>query len=62
MKSVELEECIISPFKINLNIYIIYKTIKIQISTRKNQNIRKEDTKNNHNRVKNSQKGIIKIK
>ena len=33
MKSIELEECIISPFKINLNIYIIYKTIKIKILT-----------------------------
>ena len=39
-----------SPFKIDLNIFVIYKTIKIKILTGGNQNIHKENNTNTHNR------------
>ena len=32
-------------FKIDMNIFVIYKTIKIEIPTKRNQNIHKEDKK-----------------
>ena len=37
-----------SPLRIDLNISVIYKTIKIEISIKENQNTHKENNKNTH--------------
>ena len=47
-KVLQLEESIMSSFKMDLNISVIYKTIKIKIFTRGNQNTHKGDNKNIH--------------
>ena len=45
-KVLQLEECIMHYFKVDLNILVICKTIKIEIAVRINQNTHKGDNKN----------------
>ena len=48
-KVMHFEKCITSPFKVDLNIFVICKIIKIKILTKGNQNIHKSGTtKNTH--------------
>ena len=41
----QFKKCITPLFKIDLNIFVIYKIIKIEIPIRENQNIHKGETK-----------------